>query len=147
MRILPLLVFVGVIGCPLFVTAVTVGGPTRHVVVISIDGLMPRTYLSAGWNAPTLRNLATHGVFAQGVVGVFPTVTYPSHTTLITGVPPALHGIYTNRLVAPGSRSNGVWYWDSRDIQTVTLPAATAATHLRTAMINRTVSVGAPANV
>jgi predicted AlkP superfamily pyrophosphatase or phosphodiesterase len=116
-------------------------------VVISIDGLMPRTYLSTDWNVPTLRNLATRGVFAEGVVGVFPTVTYPSHTTLITGVPPALHGIYTNRVVAPGSRSNGAWYWDSRDIHAVTLPAAAGTRHLRTAMINWPVSVGTPATV
>jgi predicted AlkP superfamily pyrophosphatase or phosphodiesterase len=147
MRTLPLWVFVGVIGCTLFVTSGTVAGPLRHVVVISIDGLMPRTYLSAGWNAPTLRQLATRGVFAEGVVGVFPTVAYPSHTTLITGVPPALHGIYTNRVVAPGRRSNGAWYWDSRDIHAVTLPAAAGTHHFRTAMINWPVSVGTPATV
>jgi predicted AlkP superfamily pyrophosphatase or phosphodiesterase len=147
MRTLTSLVFVCVICCPLFITPVTVAERRRHVVVISIDGLMPRTYLSAGWNAPTLRHLATRGVFAHGVVGVFPSVTYPSHTTLITGVPPAIHGIYTNRVVAPGRRSNGAWYSDSRDIQAVTLPAAAGTQHLRTAMINWPVSVGTPATV
>jgi predicted AlkP superfamily pyrophosphatase or phosphodiesterase len=147
MRTLTSLVFVCVICWPGFVTRATVAERPRHVVVISIDGLMPRTYLSAGWNAPTLRNLATRGAFAEGVVGVFPTVTYPSHTTLITGVPPAIHGIYTNRVVAPGRRSNGAWYWDSRDIQAVTLPAAAGTQHLRTAMINWPVSVGTAATV
>jgi len=40
---------------------------------------------SADWAAPTIQPMARGGVQALGVRGVFPTVTYPSHTTLITG--------------------------------------------------------------
>ncbi|MGI4830856.1 MAG: alkaline phosphatase family protein, partial [Janthinobacterium lividum] len=35
------------------------------------------------------RTEITEGTYADGVHGVFPTVTYPSHTTLVTGVLPA----------------------------------------------------------
>src|SRR5262245_24520905 len=59
----------------------------RHVVVISIDGLKPSTYTADGPSkVPTLRRLAREGAFADGVIGVTPTVTYPSHTTMISGV-------------------------------------------------------------
>jgi len=37
--------------------------------------------------------------------GVLPSVTYPSHTSLITGVPPAVHGILDNRFMDPEDRS------------------------------------------
>jgi predicted AlkP superfamily pyrophosphatase or phosphodiesterase len=37
------------------------------------------------------------GKAADGVLGVFPTVTWPSHTTLITGVDPVRHGILGNQ--------------------------------------------------
>ena len=63
---------------------------SRHVVMISIDGLKPSTYAAAGPSkVPTLRRLAAEGAYTEGVVGVTPTVTYPSHTTLISGVLPA----------------------------------------------------------
>src|SRR5690349_19646754 len=72
----------------------------RHVVIISIDGLKPETYTKPGPSkVPTLRRLAKEGVFAEGVIGVTPTVTYPSHTTMITGVLPAVHGIPMNTIV------------------------------------------------
>src|SRR6188508_2856661 len=90
--------------------------PARHVVMITIDGLKPATYTAPGPSkVPTLRRLAQEGTFADGVIGVTPTVTYPSHTTMITGVMPAEHGIVDNRILDPENRSNGAWYWYARD--------------------------------
>jgi predicted AlkP superfamily pyrophosphatase or phosphodiesterase len=54
------------------------------VIMISIDGLMPDYVLEAdkrGLKIPNLRRLLKEGAFATGVVGVTPTVTYPSHHT------------------------------------------------------------------
>ena len=94
-----------------------------HVVMISIDGLKPEAYTQPGpADVPTLRKLAAEGAFARGVVGIFPTVTYPSHTTLITGVTPAVHGIYNNRILDAEDRSDAGWYWYARDITAPTLP-------------------------
>src|SRR5690349_17631228 len=73
-----------------------------HAVMISVDGLMPASYTQAdalGLKIPNLRRLMAAGAWARGVVGVLPSVTYPSHTTLVTGVPPRLHGITTNMIV------------------------------------------------
>jgi hypothetical protein len=118
--------------------------PPRHVVMISIDGLKPSTYTQAGPSkVPTLRRLAREGAYADGVVGVEPTVTYPSHTTMITGVPPAVHGIYNNRIFDPEGRSNGAWYWYSRDIRVPTLPGVVKALGGSTAAISWPVTVDA----
>ena len=58
-----------------------------RVVMISIDGLMPSSYTQPGPSKiPVIRQLVADGAYADGVEGVLPTVTYPSHTTLITGV-------------------------------------------------------------
>src|SRR5713226_10343079 len=61
------------------------------LVMISIDGLRP-DYITAadahGAKVPNLRRFLKEGTYAEGVVGVVPTVTYPSHTTLVTGVWP-----------------------------------------------------------
>jgi predicted AlkP superfamily pyrophosphatase or phosphodiesterase len=118
------------------------GRRSPHVVVISIDGLMPRTYREPDWNAPHLKALASAGAFADGVVGVFPTVTYPSHTTLITGVNPAVHGIYTNRIVNPLASAEEDWYWFAREIRARTLPSAARGAGLSTAAIGWPASVG-----
>lgn len=113
-----------------------------RVILISIDGLMPSAYTSPSSPAPTLRRLAAQGVFADGVVGVLPTVTYPSHTTLITGVEPAVHGIVDNRMLDPENRSDGAWYWYARDIKVPTLPMAARARGLRAAAVFWPVTIG-----
>jgi predicted AlkP superfamily pyrophosphatase or phosphodiesterase len=58
------------------------------LVVISVDGLRPDYVTAAdahGAKVPHLRKFLHEGTYAQGVTGVIPTVTYPSHTTLMTG--------------------------------------------------------------
>lgn len=75
-----------------------------HVLVISIDGLRPDYVTEAdqhGLRIPTLRKFLTEGVYAEGVTGVLPTVTYPSHTTLMTGVWPIEHGVFANQKFSP----------------------------------------------
>ncbi|MEE9288635.1 MAG: alkaline phosphatase family protein, partial [Bacteroidota bacterium] len=70
----------------------------QHVVLVSIDGLRPEFYLDDRYPLPTLRILKEQGAHAKGVRGVYPTVTYPSHTTMVTGATPAQHGIYYNEV-------------------------------------------------
>ena len=117
---------------------------SRHVVMISIDGLKPATYTRPGPSKlPTLRMLAQNGAYAEGVVGVLPTVTYPSHTTMITGVPPAIHGIYNNRILDPDDTSSGAWYWYARDIKVPTLYGVVKRLGLSTAAVSWPVTVDA----
>lgn len=118
-----------------------------RVILISIDGLMPSSYTTPGpAKIPTLRRLAGEGAYAEGVIGVLPTVTYPSHTSLITGVPPAVHGILDNRFVDPEDRSAGGWYWYAEDIRVPTLVGAAASRGLLTAAITWPVTVGMKAD-
>lgn len=118
-----------------------------HVLLVSIDGLSPSSYVDpAIREAPTLRQLARDGAYAEGVIGVLPTVTYPSHTTLITGVTPAVHGIYDNRLVDPENRSNGAWRWYARQINAPNLLAATTARGLRAGSVYWPATVGLKAD-
>ena len=116
----------------------------RYVIIISIDGLKPSTYTRSGPSrVPTLRRIAQEGVFAEGVIGVTPTVTYPSHTTMVTGVPPTVHGIYNNRILDPEETSNASWYWYARDIKVPTLYGAVKARGLKTAAVSWPVTVDA----
>ena len=54
----------------------------KHVVVVTIDGFRPNFYLEDKWDTPNLKEMKREGAHAHGVDGVFPSVTYPSHTTI-----------------------------------------------------------------
>ena len=120
--------------------------PPPLVIMISIDGLRPDYVTGAdthGLKIPALRRFVTEGAFAEGVQGVIPTVTYPSHTTLITGVWPAKHGILSNTIFDPLRTGQSAWYWYTEDIRVPTLWEAAAAAGWTTASIQWPVSVGA----
>ncbi len=117
----------------------------QSVVMISIDGMRP-DYITnpkaCGAEFPVLRSFLSQGSYAEGVVGVLPTVTYPSHTTLITGVEPARHGIVSNATFDPENHNQGGWYWYAEDIKADTLWDAAARKGLVTASIGWPVTVG-----
>jgi predicted AlkP superfamily pyrophosphatase or phosphodiesterase len=120
------------------------GQSPPRVVMISIDGMMPAYYLQAdalGLKIPNLRRLMKEGAYAR-VDGVLPTVTYPSHTTLITGVPPRRHGIGNNRVFDPEERSNNAWFWYASQVRVPTLVSAARARGLTTGAVSWPVSVG-----
>jgi len=131
----------------LFLIIVTVGsGQAAPVLMISIDGLKPEYVTEAdarGLKIAYLRTLVRDGVYADGVIGVWPTVTYPSHTTLLTGVSPAEHGIYNNIEFDPGQHFAHAWFWYAGQIRVPTLWQVAHGAGLRTASIGWPVSVGA----
>ncbi len=72
---------------------------SRHVVLISLDGFPSWALDDPYLPVPTLRRLAAKGAIAKGMRPVNPTVTWPNHTTLVTGVTPARHGVLYNGLL------------------------------------------------
>jgi predicted AlkP superfamily pyrophosphatase or phosphodiesterase len=116
------------------------------VVLISIDGMKPDYVLEAdkhGLKIPNLRRLVAEGAHASGVTGVLPTVTYPSHTTMVTGVAPARHGIIANSPFDPYTKNLNGWYWYAEDIKVPTLWDACARAGMTTANVDWPVTVGA----
>ncbi len=128
-------------------------GPPRatisHVILISVDGLMPSSYTdpdAQGLRVPTLREMVQNGAASPGVRGVFPTVTYPSHTSMATGARPRTHGIFSNVVFDPLGTNEGGWYWYAEDIRAPALWDAARAKGLRTALISWPATLGAQAD-
>jgi predicted AlkP superfamily pyrophosphatase or phosphodiesterase len=69
------------------------------VVLVSVDGL-PADLLGSGV-MPTLDALAAEGVRAEWMNPSFPTLTFPNHYTLVTGLRPDRHGIVHNNMLDP----------------------------------------------
>lgn len=123
--------------------------PADHVIVISIDGFHPATYLDAerhGYEMPTLAALSDAGSHADGAIVSAPSLTYPSHTSLATGVRPARHGIVSNTIFDPGTGSQ-MWYFEARHLRVPALWDLARGHGLTTAGVSWPVTVGATMDV
>ncbi|GGA02034.1 alkaline phosphatase family protein [Dyella caseinilytica] len=69
------------------------------VVLITIDGFPARALDDPRLPMPTLRKLQAAGAYAQSMQPINPSVTWPNHTTLITGVTAAEHHVMANGLI------------------------------------------------
>src|SRR5690606_11806339 len=99
-------------------------GRTPAVLLISVDGLDPDYVIDAdghGLEIPTLRQFLVRGAYAAGVVNVTPTLTYPNHTSIITGEAPAEHGIQGNAVCGPEGLEQGAGNWYGSQIRVPTL--------------------------
>jgi predicted AlkP superfamily pyrophosphatase or phosphodiesterase len=75
----------------------------RIVIVISLDGFPAYAFEDPTLPTPTLQRLAREGVIAKGMKVSNPSVTWPNHTTMVTGVQPDRHGVLFNGLLVPGA--------------------------------------------
>lgn len=66
------------------------------VVLVSMDGLAAFYFDDPKADMPNLHALAEQGAHAKSMMAVIPTVTWPNHTTLVTGDYPELHGVVGN---------------------------------------------------
>ena len=122
----------------------------KYGLIISVDGLKGDWACDPGKHGlklPNITGLASKGIKTR-ITGVFPSVTYPSHTTLITGCHPAKHGILANEIFEPPTIArSGKWYWDYSAIKVPTLIDAAKAKGWTTAAVSWPVCVGAPLDV
>jgi len=68
--------------------------PPRTVVLVSVDGLAP--WVLASTETPRLDALAAGGTSAERAETVVPSRTLPSHTSMLSGLAPARHGVDWN---------------------------------------------------
>jgi predicted AlkP superfamily pyrophosphatase or phosphodiesterase len=127
-------------------SSIAQGQNKPHVLMISIDGMRPDYVTAAGEhhiNIPTLRRIMAQGTYADRVANSLPTNTYPNHTTMVTGVWPAQHGIVNNMTFDPLLQHPGEWYWFANEVKVPTLWQAAAAHGLTTASVGWPVTNGA----
>src|SRR5690242_20070028 len=114
-RLLLLLLLLAVAGCA--GTATKPGSASDPVILVSIDGFRA-DYLDRGLT-PTLASLAASGVRADALKPSFPTLTFPNHYTLVTGLYPDHHGIVDNRMIDPANGKHFLY----KDAQSIADPA------------------------
>lgn len=76
---------------------------SRHVVIVSIDGLRPDAIEAFG--ASTLQRLMREGSYTLSARTIDPSKTLPSHTSMLTGQPPDRHGVLWNTVATADASS------------------------------------------
>ncbi len=90
-----------------------------YVILISADGF--RYDYAKKYNAKNLLKIAEDGVSAKALIPSFPTITFPNHWSLITGLYPAHHGLIDNffydykkqefyKMSSQENAEDGTWY-------------------------------------
>jgi hypothetical protein len=99
-RFVPFLVCAAIFFCARVASSST----NHHVILITIDGGAAYYLQDPAAPLPTLRKLAGQGATAEGMKVSNPSITWPNHTTLVTGVHPEKHSVLFNGvLVRPGA--------------------------------------------
>jgi len=129
--------------CMVLLSMNIVAQQVKHVVVITVDGFRPDFYLDTAWHAYNIRALMKDGTHALGQNSVFPSMTYPSHTTIVTGVQPSVHGVYYNSMFEPNG-STGKIYWNDTSIKVPTLWKAVQDKGMKASALFWPVSADAP---
>ncbi|QHN02908.1 sulfatase-like hydrolase/transferase [Granulicella sp. WH15] len=117
------------------------------VIVISLDGLPARALQDPKLPMPTLRSLAAAGAVADAMQPINPTMTWPNHTTLITGVDASHHHVMANGLIAfpPDGSAPEVKPWVDKDklVHARTLYEAAGEQGMTTAQVDWVAIYGA----
>lgn len=114
-----------------------------HVILITIDGMRGAMISNPTIASENLKQMKADGMYVDSIKGVTPAATYPSHTTIITGVLPDQHHIYYN---APfmGNQPRTVSYWHADSIKAETVWQAVSEKGGTVASLFWPVSEGSP---
>lgn len=91
----------------------------RRMLILSLDAVGSRDIEKA-------KDLPGFARFFEGAAGcmavdsVYPSITYPAHTTIVTGRYPCHHGVVNNTKIQPGRKSPD-WFWQRKYIRGTTL--------------------------
>ena len=118
--------------------------PAR-LVLLSVDGLRPAVYCAPErrHRFPNLAALEKTGASAEAVESIYPTTTYPAHATIVTGLPPRAHGIYSHLASLDPTEKARSWCWFARALRAPTLWDVARVSGRRSAAVSWPVSAGA----
>ena len=122
---------------------------SARLVVLSVDGLRPDIYRASESlrRFPHLAALEKDGASAEAVESIYPTTTYPAHATIVTGLPPRAHGIYSHLASLDPTEKARPWCWFAAALRAPALWDVARVSRRRTAALSWPVSAGAAMDV
>ncbi|HMD83746.1 MAG TPA: ectonucleotide pyrophosphatase/phosphodiesterase, partial [Terriglobia bacterium] len=116
-----------------------------RLVLLSVDGLRPDIYRAPErrHRFPNLVALEKAGASAEAVETIYPSTTYPAHATIVTGLPPRAHGIYSHLASLDPTEKARPWCWFAQALRAPALWDVARASGRRIAALSWPVSAGA----
>jgi predicted AlkP superfamily pyrophosphatase or phosphodiesterase len=116
-----------------------------RLVVLSVDGLRPDIYRAPERRDrfPNLVALERAGASAEAAESIYPTTTYPAHATIVTGLAPRAHGIYSHLASLDPTEKARPWCWFAPALHAPALWDVARASGRRIASLSWPVSAGA----
>jgi len=105
----------------------------KKLLILSVDALVAEDmdYLST---MPCFQKYIAGGAAVKKMRSIYPTITYPAHTSIITGTYPNRHMVYSNGHFEAGSK-NYPWRWFADNLVVPDLFSAAKAKGLKTASV------------
>lgn len=105
----------------------------RRLIVLSLDAVGSRD-LEYMETLPHFKEFFKRAAGCREVNSVYPSVTYPAHTSIVTGCYPKNHGIVNNLRVQP-EREPSDWFWQRKYVSKTTLYDEAEKRGMRTAAL------------
>ena len=92
----------------------------QRMIIISLDAVGERdlAFLSG---LPNFKKLREKAAYCDHVKSVYPSVTYPAHTTIVTGLRPAQHKVVNNLRIQPERSGCEDWLWHRKYVKADTI--------------------------
>ncbi|MBQ7328808.1 MAG: alkaline phosphatase family protein [Oscillospiraceae bacterium] len=106
----------------------------QKLFVLSMDAMVHED-VAYMMTKPNFRKIMEKRAEVEKVLSVFPAITYPAHTTMMTGCYPGKHGIYNNVPFKDYDDKKKHWYLDSKVIRVEDIFAAAKRAGCTTASV------------
>ncbi len=91
-----------------------------RMVIISLDAVGARD-LAFFSQLPNFKQLRETSAYCDCVKSVYPSITYPAHTTIVTGLKPIQHRVVNNLRIQPNRAGKEDWLWQRNYVKAQTL--------------------------
>ncbi len=92
----------------------------NKLLILSVDALNAKD-LDFIKTLPSFSRIIQEGLLVPRVTSVYPTLTYCCHSSIITGMYPAHHGVIHNEKPDPKQSLSQDWYWEKDNLRVPTL--------------------------
>lgn len=116
-------------------------GKPEYCIVLSLDAVGSRDFEFLK-KQPNIKELLQQASYSEEVMSIYPSITYPAHTSIVTGHFPNAHGIINNTKLQPFIKKPD-WYWIRKAVQKKTLYEEAEKNGIRTAALLWPVTGGA----
>ena len=92
----------------------------QRMIIVSLDAVGSRDleYMSS---LPNFKKLRGQSAYCDHVKSVYPSITYPAHCSVVTGLTPNHHGVINNIRLQPHRNGREDWLWQRKYVKAETI--------------------------